>query len=437
MDDPLKWLSGFEKYGSSYGLERVLQLADRLGNPQDAYSIVHVAGSNGKGSVSRLVASILTHAGYRTGLYLSPHLERFNERISINNEEITDEELKELILRVKPLVEWMTSKGDRPTYFEIVTILAFLYFKEKNVDYAVIETGLGGRLDATNIVKPLISVITNISLEHTDILGDTLEAIAEEKAGIIKPGAPVITAAKTPAREVIKKEAEMKGSSFITVDEKDWERLESNMDKQVFLIHGGLKDYRVHTKLLGLFQGENIALALRSVEEMQLRGVYITDEDILEGVSSTVHPGRLEVLSDKPFIIIDGAHNPNGVDKLVKTLIVDVKPRCKDLIVVFGVLKDKDVDGMLRLITPISNEFIITKSNNPRACEPSVIHDRLKKLGLKNNRVIVTRSVHEAVDAGIKLMKNDSVLCVTGSLYTVGEARGYIKKRLKEFKKNT
>ncbi|MEM0493425.1 MAG: folylpolyglutamate synthase/dihydrofolate synthase family protein [Candidatus Thermoplasmatota archaeon] len=431
MVNALDWINSFEKYGSSYGLERVSYLADKLGNPQYSYSVIHVAGTNGKGSVSRYIAYILKHAGYRTGLYLSPHLERFHERISIDNTEISDEELEEFTSKIKPIVEDMMKNGTTPTYFEIVTVLAFLYFKEMKVDYAVIETGLGGRLDATNIVKPVISIITNISLEHTDILGNSIESIAWEKAGIIKPGVSVITAAKAEARRVIKNESEKRGATLITVDDNDWRRVNSTLKGQVFHVHGRIKDYQVHTTLLGLFQGENVTLAIKCIEELQMKGVFITEDDILRGVASTIHPGRFQVLSENPLIIIDGAHNKDGVDKLVKTLKEDIKPRCRELIVLFGVLKDKDIDGMLTLLLPISDVFIITRSNNQRACEPSMVYDKIKNLGLKNDKVILTKDITEAMETARCYIKDNNALCITGSLYTVGEAYTYIKKHMK------
>lgn len=424
--DAFAWLCSFDKYGWVFGLERITVLLGKLGNPQSRLRVIHVAGSNGKGSVCKYISSILQKAGYITGLYLSPHVERFSERIVVNNQEISEEDLAMLISEVRPFVEEMVQQKNTPTFFEIVTALAFLYFKNRSVDYAVVEVGLGGRFDATNIVIPLVSVITNIALEHTEILGKDITSIAREKAGIIKDNIPVITAATQEALETIEHVAKERNTMIAHIDQTMWKRLRFQEKYQFFLIHGSFKDYTVKTSLLGQHQGENIAVALAAVEQLQMHGVYITDNDIMDGIASASLPGRMEIISEDPFILLDGAHNPAGVRVLADTLKKDFSSH--RLILVLGVLKEKDIRSMVSTIVPLADVIIVTKSMNPRAAEPLLLKDIIKEFDA-DMTVSVEGSISDAVDYARRIAKQKDLICVTGSLFTVGEARNYLLSR--------
>ena len=421
--DAFAWLSSFDKYGWVFGLERIQRLLGQLGDPQNSLRVIHVAGTNGKGSVCKYISSILGNAGYQVGVYLSPHIERFSERISVNNKEISDEDFARLASQIKPCVETMMQQNNTPTYFEIVTVLAFLYFKERTVDFAVVEVGLGGRLDATNVVHPLVSVITNISLEHTDILGKDIVTIASEKAGIIKENVPVITAATKDALEIINKIARERNAPVFSVNPTLWTRVYFQGKHQEFLIQGSFRDYTVRTSLLGQHQGENIALAIAVVERLQMNGIYLTDTDIIEGIAATTHHGRLELVSDNPLILLDGAHNPAGMTMLAKTLQQDFSAH--RLILILGMLKDKDIKSMLAAIVPLAEVVIVTKAKVPRAADTEILKQGILDLDA-NKTVIVHPSVAAAVDQAKHLAGQHDLICVSGSLFTVGEARSYI-----------
>ena len=421
--DAFAWLSSFNKYGWMFGLERIVYLMNRLGNPQQDFKVIHVAGTNGKGSVCKYISSILQKAQYKVGLYLSPHIERFSERIVVNGEEITDEDIIRLIEQVRPVVEEMQQNGYSPTFFEIVTALAFLHFKNKKVDYAVVEVGLGGRFDATNIVVPLVSVITNISLEHTNILGNDIASIAFEKAGVIKENVPVVTAAARNARETIEAVAIERNAPIIFIDRPMWKRVSMKGKHQEFFIQGAFKDYIVKTSMLGLHQGENIAVAIAAVERLQMNGVYIADGDISEGIAAATHPGRMEIISEKPLILLDGAHNPDGMIMLAKTLKEDFS--YSQLLLILGVLKDKDINMMISSIVPLADLVIVTQSTNPRAYDPLLLKEKIEKFDTAK-KVCVEASPPLAVDHARRIAKKNDLICVSGSLFTVGEARRYI-----------
>ncbi|MCX6664612.1 MAG: bifunctional folylpolyglutamate synthase/dihydrofolate synthase [Euryarchaeota archaeon] len=421
--ETLEWIFSFEKHGMRLGLERITSLLNTLGNPQDTLNVIHVAGTNGKGSVCNYISSILQKAGYRVGVYLSPHLQRFSERIIINNKEISSHDLITLVERIRPLVEEMQKQNQTPTFFEIVTAIAFRYFKEQKVDYTVVEVGLGGRLDATNVVSPLVCVITDISLEHTEILGKSIKKIAFEKAGIIKNNIPVVTAAKQDAQTVIQTIAKEKNSSLIIIEKSQIKRLTSTMTSQEFSINGHFKEYIVKTSLLGEFQGENIALSIAAIEMLQMNGVYITDADIADGISAAFNPGRMEIISEKPMILLDGAHNPSGMKMLAISLKKDFT--YNQLILVLGIFKDKDIKTMLSTIIPLADIMIATKSTSSRAFEPTTLVTLIKDQGFKKP-VHIEPSLTQAIKTAKKLAKKDDIICITGSLFTVGEARSYL-----------
>jgi len=419
--ETIDWLYSFEKFGIKLGLERITHICKQLGDPQKNYKIIHVGGTNGKGSVCRFLQSILTLSGYKVGVYTSPHLQRFSERFVIDNKEISENDVVLLVEKVKPIIEEMTKNDNTPTFFETVTAMAFQYFSDKKVDFAIIEVGLGGRYDATNIVDPIVTIITNVSLEHQKVLGDKIEDIAFEKSGIIKEDVPVVTGASGKTLGVIQKVAKEKKSSVTVINNSSWKKIGGGVDWQEFLINGSLKDYNVKTSMAGEFQGENIALSLATIESLQMNGVYITDVNITDGIEKTTNPGRMEIAGFEPLILLDGAHNIAGMNSLKKTLEEDFV--YEKLILVLGILSDKSVKKMLEIITPIADAVIVTKSHNKRACSPS----QLKEMTGKKD-VVEKDKISDAIDYAKKIAKKQDLICVTGSLFTVGEAKDHLQK---------
>jgi len=414
----IDWLYSFQKFGIKLGLDRIKHICKKLGNPQNNYKIIHVGGTNGKGSVCRFLESALVNSGYKTSTYTSPHLQRFSERFVVNKKEISESVIVRLVEKIKPIVKGMIEEDNIPTFFEIVTAMAFQYFKEKNVDFAIIEVGLGGLYDATNIVNPMVTIVTNVSYEHQNILGDKIEDISFEKAGIIKKGIPVITATTGKALDVIKKVALEKNSSIIVIDNNSWNKIRGGVDWQEFLVNGSLKDYNVKTSMIGRHQGENVALTIAAIETLQMNGVYITDESIIEGFEKTKNPGRMEIVGFEPLILLDGAHNVTGMTSLKNTLEEDFV--YEKLILIFGILSDKNIQAILDIIVPISDTFVATKSQSNRAFNPS----RLKEMIVKKE-VIVKDKISDAIEFAQKIGKKNDLICITGSLYTAGEARNY------------
>jgi dihydrofolate synthase/folylpolyglutamate synthase len=310
----------------------------------------------------------------------------------------------------------MVNKKNIPTFFEIVTVMAFQYFYDKKVDYSVIEVGLGGRFDATNIVIPMVSVITNVSLEHQDRLGKTIKEIAYEKAGIIKENIPVLTGSEGISLKVIEKIAGEKKAPLTIIKSGSWEKTGGGVDWQSFTIHGKFKDYYIKTHLPGLFQAENLSLALGCIEVIQMSGVYITDENIIEGIKQTKNPGRMEIISFEPLILLDGAHNIASMNMLKNIIVKDFA--YDRLILIIGILSDKNIKEMIEIISPLADFVIITKSSNSRACEPEKLKDFFYK-----DKIVITNSVSEAVEHAKKIANKQDMVLITGSLFTVGEAR--------------
>ena len=415
--EAISWLNSFQKFGIKLGLERIKYICKKLGNPQDNYQIIHVGGSNGKGSVCQFLNSILCLNGYKTGVYTSPHLQRFSERVVVDEKEISEREVVSLIEKIKSIVEEMK---DNPTFFEVTTAMAFQYFSDKKVEYAIIEVGLGGRFDATNIVNPLVSVITNVSLEHQDRLGKKIEEIAFEKAGIIKKKVAVATATSGKALEVIKKKLIENNNSAIFVDKNFYEKISGGIDWQQYIIHGVLKDYNLKIQMPGTFQGENLAVTIAIVETLQRNGVFITDESIVKGVESTKYIGRMEIFGFEPILLLDGAHNIAGISALKNSIEKDFV--FKKFILVIGILSDKNIDEMLKIITPIADLVIVTKSSNERACNPVVLKEKTLNAGFKKE-IAVKEKLKDAIDFAKSVAKKDDLILITGSIFTVGDTR--------------
>jgi len=422
FEESIDWLYSFKKYGSKLGLNRVIYLMKQLKDPQNVIKTIHVTGTNGKGSVCKYLESILQNAGYTVGVYISPHLQRFSERISINGIEISKRDIAALIGEIKPVVDEMIGNDDSPTFFEIVTAMAFLHFSNSDVDYAVIEVGLGGRFDATNVIIPEVSVITNISIEHSKQLGEDVKSIAFEKAGVIKENISVVTAAKGDAKFVIENVAKEKNAHMIYVDCNSWKRMSHSLRNQTFAVQGVFCEYIVKTSLLGEYQGENISLAIATIEQLQSKGLYLSNDCIEKGISEAFNPGRMEIVSEKPMILLDGAHNPAGMKMLSQSLKKDFT--YDRFILVLGILEDKNIENMLSEIIPLSDTVIVTKSNSIRACNPKDIKEKIEKQGYKKD-VIVFDSIPESIQYAESIATLKDLVCVSGSLFTIGEARGY------------
>lgn len=421
----------FQRFGSILGLERMNSLLKLLGNPQDDLKIIHVAGTNGKGSICRYIYSALQAGGYKTGLYTSPFLEVFNERIELDGKYISNEDLAVYTDRVLKCVETMTQRGEQsPTEFEVITAISFLYFKEKGCDYAIMEVGLGGTGDSTNVCKtPLISVIASISYDHTDRLGNTLAEIAAEKAGIIKEGCPVVTSAEAPeALEVIERKAEELGCMYFETQHVPYTVKSQDLDGSVFDVNiQGVTYENLEISMLGEHQIKNAICALAALSIMEERGdVSLHRDDIYKGFRAAKHIGRLEVMSapgEVPAVIIDGAHNPDGaaaLRKAIKKYLPD-----KKILMVTGMLADKDTESILKEFTAITDFFISTEPENPRKMDAESLKAEIEAMGADCESFPDCR---EAVQAAAERGKNFDAVLYAGSLYMIGAIRGLLRQ---------
>ncbi len=409
--DPLAYLSSLQGMGVRLDLGPTRRLLGRLGNPQESFDAVLVAGTNGKGSIAALIASVLGRAGYRVGLYTSPHLVDVRERIQVGGRLISRGDLRERAGEVREAVR------EDVTYFEFTTALAFLHFLRAGVDVAVLEVGLGGRLDATNVVRPKVGVISNISLEHRAYLGRRLADIAREKAGIVKPGGRLVTAARQKAvLETLEAIARERGARIYRVGRDIRVRVRGDGVFSYFGLERNIPELRLG--LRGRHQVINAACAVGAVELLEGGGFRVDEESIREGIAACRWPGRLEVLRENPAVVIDGAHNPAGASSLRKALEEDF-PR-RRLILVFGVLSDKDHRGMLRRLVPLADHVIVTRPREDRALPPGVAARFVRGMG---KRVEVVEKSEQALAHALALAGKDDLVLVTGSLYLVGEAR--------------
>ncbi len=409
--ETLTYLSGLNSLGIRFGLDPIRSLLGRLNDPQDSCPAVLIAGTNGKGSVAAMTASLLTAAGFRTGLYTSPDLIDFRERIRIDGRMIRREETAACAEEVKGGVRETVS------YFEFLTAMAFLHFQKKKVDIAVLEVGMGGRLDATNVVIPLVSVITNISLEHREYLGDTLEQIAREKGGIIKEGVICLTAARQkPVIATLDAICRERGASLYRVGKEI--RTIVHRDGTFSYRGIGRSHERLVCPLAGRHQISNAALALGAVELIGDAGFHVDEAAVSAGLKRVQWEGRLEILQRSPMLLVDGAHNPAGVATLRRTLKNDFSHR--RLILVFGVLGDKDYRTMARSLFPLADRVILTRPHSDRALPP----DALRPLAVKFHRDIeVIEDPGDALRHALSLAGKKDLVCVTGSLYLVGEIK--------------
>ncbi|MCE5269568.1 MAG: bifunctional folylpolyglutamate synthase/dihydrofolate synthase [Planctomycetaceae bacterium] len=443
----------------AFKLDRMRELLQRLDNPQNRFAVVHVAGTKGKGSTSAMIAGVLTAAGYRTGLFTSPHLERVEERIVIDGKPCTPEELATLVELVRPTVEQMDraaaggSSENGPTYFEILTAMAIVHFARRGVKAAVLEVGLGGRLDSTNVCQPRVSVITSISLDHTQQLGNTLAAIAGEKAGIIKPGVPVVSGVTSPEpRDVIRRIAAERGCQLVEfgvdfdVDYHPPRRLESAPSLPTF-------DYKkpastgaaacstaenalasVPIGLLGRHQGANAAIAVAVIEQLRLNGWSIPDEAIRRGLAEVRWPARVEVVARRPTVLLDAAHNAASIRALAEVLEESFSVRRR--LLVFATTEGKDVAGMLRHLRGRFDHVILTKYlENPRGIPAERLHALAtacwgdSSAPCRASVIEIAATPADAWAAVHRLAQPDDLVCITGSFFLAAEMRRQIDAR--------
>ena len=391
------------------GLERIGELCEKLGHPEQRLRFIHVAGTNGKGSFCSMTESVLRAAGYKTGLYTSPYIKEFNERMQINGESISNDELVELTEYIKPIAD---SMEDKPTEFELITAVAFEYFARNNCDVVVLEAGLGGRLDSTNIITtPVLSVITGIALDHTAILGDTVEKIAAEKAGIIKKGVPVIFGGDDDsAASVIKQRADEMGAEFTRVDYGKLKNLNATLDGTDF-DYGHLMG--LHINLLGLYQPRNAAVVLNAIHALNKNGFVIKVGHIREGLKNAEWHARFEKVSSDPLIIFDGAHNPQGIEQAVKSIGHYFG---KDKVYLLtGVLKDKNYEEIAKMLSTVSSRAFTLTPDSPRALSSEEYARVLCGAGIN---AVAHKSIDEAFRAAKEAAKRDGApLVCLGSLY--------------------
>jgi dihydrofolate synthase/folylpolyglutamate synthase len=409
----LKEMYGLRRFGIKLGLSTIKHILGRLGNPQDQYNCIHVAGTNGKGSVAAMLASVLNVAGYRTGLYTSPHLVKFNERIAINNRPIANERVIQAYEQIKQV-----HQGRRePTFFEFTTAMALFEFGQQKVQWAVVETGMGGRLDATNVIQPALSIITNVSVEHREYLGRTIREIAGEKAGIIKAQTPVITGARQKkALSVIQAVAATRSAPVYRLGQDFRTRRHSS---GTFTYYG--MDHTWHgleAGLLGRHQVDNAAKVLAACEVLDRKNVPISLEQIREGLLQTRWPGRLEIVCSDPFVMLDGAHNLAAARNLAGFLSSHLNRR--DITLVIGILDDKPYRAMLQALVPVCRRVILTQPRIDRRLPAQTLLPIVKEF---TDDVTVVPDVQKAVLGAIKTAGANDAVCIAGSLYVVGEAK--------------
>ena len=406
MQEVLDYLYGLKKFGSKLRLEEMEKLVTALDNPQKKFKSIHIAGTNGKGSTSAFLAQILQEAGYKVGLYTSPHLVNFNERIKINGKDISGQKIVELSEIMKRKVE---ENEIDTTFFEFTTAMAFQYFADEQVDFAVVEVGLGGRLDATSVIDPEICVITNISLEHTRVLGESKEEIAKEKAAIIKENKIVVTAeTNETVLDIFNSVCNQKNSSLMVLDKELKFKIEdSSFNEQNFSVTGKIND-TFSIKMLGEYQIKNACLALLVADLLK-----ISIDKIKLGLLNTFWAGRLQILQKNPLVMVDGAHNLEGIKNLVKF----VKKIDRKKILVLGIAEDKKLEEMVSLLVPLFDQIIITEGN----FKPTPV-EKLNEVVLKyNQNVKMIQDSKEAVKEALKLANEDDFVLVSGSLYLVGD----------------
>lgn len=427
--DTLKYLEELRVLGSNYGLERTERLLELLGNPHKSLKLIHIAGTNGKGSTSAILGKILMEHGYKIGYFNSPHLYEIEETIRINEENIKEEEFITLINEIKPFVNQVVKEGfNHPTEFEVLTCIMFLYLYRQKVDFGVIEVGLGGRLDSTNVLTPILSVITSIGLDHMNILGNTIEEIAREKAGIIKRGVPIITCnQKDEAIKAITEKSLKESSNLIIVNPNNYKLLEINKNgtiNQRALVNINGKEEIINLSLLGEHQIINLSLAMEAIKELDALNYINLDINKLKIATKSVKwKGRLEILKENPYIVVDGAHNVDGIRYLKNN--IEKYFKYNDLYLILGILADKEVEKMLEIIAPMAKEIYTVTSNSIRATSAENLKNEVLKY---NKNTLAFEDYEEAANYAIKKAKKEDLVLASGSLYMIGKMREIINK---------
>ena len=423
-DEALEYILSARQYNSKPGLLRIQNLLREMGNPEKTMKYVHVAGTNGKGSAVAMVGSVLKHVGFRTGMFISPYLERFNERMQINGEPISDEALALLTDKVITHIDSMVKKDLLPpSFFEMVTAMAFDYWMQEKCDYVSLEVGMGGEFDATNVIEaPAVAIITSISLDHTAHLGNTLSEIAFTKCGIVKPGSHVICYAEQPdeARTVIKRICHERGAEFIQPDATAVEVISDGIYGTKFRYKG----IETTVPLMGRHQIINAIGVIEAMRALQVRGENITDEDIALGIAETEWVGRLEVVSENPFCVIDAAHNPDAV-KVLCDSIDKLFSGC-EIVGVMGILGDKDYEKCIPEIAKRCKTLITTTPTSTRALPAA---ETAEIAGKYCSDVETIEDICEATDRALELAKDGKMVLICGSLYIIGIAKTHIRQK--------
>lgn len=442
-DQTIKYLYDLQPIGIKFGLQNTLSLLSYFGNPHQKIRTVHVAGTNGKGSTCSMISSVLQAAGYRVGLYTSPHLVDFTERISINGLPISQPEVVRLTEKIRQAIREGDFRSAHPTFFEVVTVMALAYFAEQQVDCAVMETGMGGRLDATNVIRPLLSIITTIDLDHQQYLGNTLLDIAREKAGIIKEGIPLVTGAQQP--EVVQLLAEIcraRGAEMIRVpcpSPSVVRAVSQGLEGQEFEVAwpavtlplawndaDASSWQRFSIPLIGNHQIQNTLIVLAAIQTLSRSlSAGISAAQIARGLAVTRWPGRAQVYPGSPAIMLDGAHNPAGARQLARLLESLAFPR---LILVLGIMKDKEIGGICQELVPLADRLILTRPQIDRAASAQEIMNILASRALIPDwgRVSTAAGIPEAISMARAMAAPGDLICLSGSLYTVGEAKVFL-----------
>lgn len=425
-EEAMNYISSVGRFGSNYGLERTLRILELLGNPHEKLKFIHIAGTNGKGSTTAMVSKILRGYGYKVGMYTSPYLEEFEERIQINGQNINKNILVNLLEQVRTVINKVIEEGyEHPTEFEIITALMFLHFYNEKVDYAVVEVGLGGRLDSTNVLIPKVSVITSISLDHVNILGDNIKEIAKEKAGIIKESIPVVLyPQKKEAEEVILQIAKEKKSKvcFVKMSNSKLISINTNELYQKVEVKTSKNIYSINLPLLGEHQILNLSVALNAIETLlEGENIIINKELIEKSLDDVKWIGRLETLKKNPMVVIDGAHNNDGIKALRKN--VEKYFKYNKLYLLLGILADKQVKEMVKEITPIAEKVYALTPHSDRA---ELCEDLRNEILEYNSNTVALESYEEAFSLAMQEANEDDLVLISGSLYMIGDMRKII-----------
>ena len=424
--DYINSYTDYEKVGmphdpAFYDLRRVDELLAYLGDPHRKASSIHITGTNGKGSVAAMVASALTTSGYTTGLYTSPHLHTWRERIRVDGELISEEELARLVARLKPQVEAVNRKATygELTTFEFLTALAFAYFGQKEVEFQVLEVGMGGKFDATSVIKPVVCIITSVSFDHMDVLGNSLAEIAAEKCGIIKPASTVVSSPQPDeAAEVIRETCRNYGAQLIMVgSDVTWQGLGFDLSRQRLRVQGRRDIYELSVPLLGQHQLDNAATAVAALEALADKGFVIPRESVIKGLKLVSWPGRLQILSRRPLVVVDGAHNVGAARQLAQS--IEQYFDFDQAILVIGASLDKDIASIVSELVPLFDKVIVTRSRHPRAMATAPLAAEFARHGVKAQAV---EDVPSALSRALALAGGKDLICIAGSLFVVAEA---------------